>query len=100
MAKPAASLKTAAAPGLQVAIWENERGFSVTIGKRFKTKDGTWSDASSFFASDLPALSALCSRALTVIDKLEANKRGSEPVESKPQPAPVQTGFKDDDVPF
>ena len=52
---------------IEVTIWNNEKDnktfHSVSINKRYKTKEGSWKNTSSFSESDLPRASLALQKA-------------------------------------
>ncbi len=96
--KPLKTFKTGLSTGVQIAAWENQKGVSFTISKRYKDKDsGEWIEAKSFYPSDLAALAHLAPAAIEFADLMwEQEKQNSAGL------APKETAksFDVDDVPF
>ena len=68
--------------GVVAAIWRHDTeqdgrtivNNSVTIGKRYRDKDGIWQDSSSFFVGDLPRLELVIRKAYEYLALREAEE--------------------------
>lgn len=56
MPAPLKQIRSTVAPGVQIAVWANEKGANCTIKKSYKDKDGKYVDSTTFYPSDLAAL--------------------------------------------
>ena len=102
---PVRKLNSAAAPGLQIAIWRNEDGnYSFTVQKQFKPKDSKeWKETKNLFPSDMAALSLLSAKAVSVVETLKEQDRAAKQGQGTTKPPPraeSNTDFADDDIPF
>ena len=55
---------------VEVAVWENENGHSVSFNRSYK-KDDNWHDSSSLFPQDILPLSQLLAQAWSWIQEQE-----------------------------
>jgi hypothetical protein len=103
--KPVAKFQSVVAPGLDVAMWQSEKGgFTFTIQKRYKNAAGEWTDSKSLFAQDLAGLQQILGKAIEEADRRRASRQPSDAPSSAVQaftaaPAP-EGGIDDDDIPF
>lgn len=108
MPVPIKSIRSCVAPGVQVSIWEGEKGCNFSIKKSYQNKAGEWVDATTFYPADLAALKECIGQALAYVDELRASRpkqgRTEQAVERAVQRAEAQpaaeSAFDDDDIPF
>ena len=87
--------------GLEIAAWQNERGVSFTINKRYKPKGSEeWKDSKYFFASDLEKLLGLLPSALVFAKQNEPEQGEVKELVGEAKEAPQGRVFDDDDIPF
>ncbi len=101
--RPTKVFKSGLSIGLQIAAWENDKGVSYTIQKRFKDKDsGEYKETKSLYAADLAALALLAPAAIQYADDLyESRRAGDNAADAKRGAAPVKMPPLDtDDIPF
>jgi len=107
MAKPE---KTFEVKGIQIALWKNDRGYSISVKKTYKDKaSGAYKEAKTYFPDELATLITLLSETRDYLDRVSTGQRSfskeyeqppkqPEQVFIMPDPKPVQ--FGDDDIPF
>lgn len=87
----AAPVKKFKGGGIEVAVWQGDKGYSLSFQKRYKTKDGEWKESKFLFAEDGFMLAGLMSAAATW-----AMSQGGVAVASQA----VQQNFEDSNIPF
>jgi len=108
MASPS---KTFNVKGINVAIWEGDRGRSISIKKSYKDKNtGAYKEAKTYFENELSTLISLLNEARDYLGVAETPKqtRRTEPLTEDvtyimPEPqvrSLVEPTFNDDDIPF
>jgi hypothetical protein len=106
--QPILTVKSAAAPGLQIGIWEQSTTFglsySVKISKSYKDTKGDWQKTDYLNQRDLPGLSYLIQAALLSCEKLagkapreQAELRTEAMVQEQRAPA---AEINDEDIPW
>jgi hypothetical protein len=89
---------------LKLSGWENDKGFSWVIGKRYKDKEtGEWTESKYLSNWDLEALISLAAQAKEFLSerKLAAKvETGQAPWNLPDSPAKPTATFGDDDIPF
>lgn len=95
-------IKVIKATGLELAVWKNDHGLSVTVRKNYKTKEGEWKTTNSLSLWDLPVLSSLATVAFARVLDFEERKKASAPVAPPPSPvaAVAAKPIDDDDIPY
>lgn len=89
-------VKTFKDKGVQVAVWPTSNGgYSYSIGKRYKDKQGEWKDSKYLFKGDVEALLPLLQQAMDYGATREAHDDAA--IASPPG---LKTDFVDDDLPF
>jgi hypothetical protein len=106
--QPIRKMKSGAAPGLEIAIWEQSTTFglsySVKVSKNYKDSKGDWKNTDYFNQRDLPGLMYLLQGALLECEKLnskapreQAEQRTEAMVQEQRAPAPE---IDDEDIPW
>lgn len=102
--KPVAKFSSVVAPGLDVAMWQSEKGgFTFTIQKRYKDAAGEWKDSKSLFAQDLAGLQQILGKAIAEADKRRASRQPADASSSGTEQtftSQPEGGIDDEDVPF
>lgn len=75
--------------GIEVVVWDNERGKSINIKKSYKDKTtDEWKDSKYYYPDDLPRLVELLQKTINWLE--------GDHTEVKAEPAK----FDDSDIPF
>lgn len=108
MPAPLKTFRSTIAPGVQISVWNGEKGSNFSIKKSYKNKEGQWIDSTTFYPADLAALGQCINQALAFADALRY-ERGEQvtseseyvPYKERKDDLPKQQSFKDDDdIPF
>lgn len=103
MARPAQSWRN---KGIDIAAWQNERGYSYTIRKTYKDKTtGEYKESKYWYPDDLIALGNLLQEVAGWRDSRKADRElneleGFPSGQNKPGPAAKHEVYNDDDLPF
>ena len=86
--------------GTLLAVTRTEYGITALIQKSYKGKEGEWKNSSYFDLDDLYTLRAHIGRAITLMERLEAQKPVSAPPPEMPPAPAMPTQSTLDDCPF
>jgi hypothetical protein len=78
--RPVKTIKNLACmDGVEVAIFTNDKGYSLSIQHSYKTQTGEWKHAKSFFPKSIPGLIIALHEAHSWIQRAYEAKRNPEP---------------------
>lgn len=101
--EPVVKFKSSIAGGLQLAGWQNERGISWNLSKRYKDKEtGGWKETKNLNDWDLDAIASLVAQAKEFNAERRKAAKGGAVTEEAPPPTFLVKKYDvaDDEIPF
>lgn len=91
-------LKSFKSGDVNIAVFDNEKTYSIKISKRYKAKDGAWRDTSNYFPQELAGLKDLVSQVIQYVNTLpEKDYKHSGPEKDRSVVENTPTPIQDDD---